>query len=367
MIRRLFLLNGLSIFAVVCNHAGYLGFLAMFWWIDLYRPVVSVPNFDQIGSLSYYVLLVIRQLAVFCVPAFLFTTGFFIAYTARGNQSQLTWKVILRRLVFLLIPYLLWSLVWFAFDFSRGTVYPPIEYIKRLILGEANDTYFYVIALSLLYLLSPLLVPLVKNKWKWALIGSSGLLIFSLGLKYENTFGMSITSPLHFLYSNWFVTLWLLYFVLGVIVSFFQREFTSFILKFKWVLLATTVITALLSLIEADRGFRLLKQDWFGPSTITSSFYVISFILCFLAFQEVKIPLSNFFNLLGHNIYGIYLTHWIVMEVTAWFLLNTAPKVLASEFILQSILILLGVGLPLIFISMMAKTPARRFYRFVFG
>ena len=55
------------------------------------------------------------------------------------------------------------------------------------------------------------------------------------------------------------------------------------------------------------------------------------------------------------------------MEVTAWFLLNTAPKVLASEFILQSILILLGVGLPLILINTMARTPARRFYRFVFG
>ena len=173
MFRRLFLLNGLSIFAVVCNHAGFLGFLAMFWWPNLYRPVASVPNFDLIGTFPYYGLLPILQLAVFCVPSFLFTSGFFLAYAARGNQSLLTWKVVLKRICFLLIPYLIWSLLWFAFDYSRGNVYSLFEYIKRLILGDANDTYFYVIVLCQLYFLSPFIVPLVKNKWKLFLTGSA--------------------------------------------------------------------------------------------------------------------------------------------------------------------------------------------------
>ena len=192
-------------------------------------------------------------------------------------------------------------------------------------------------------------------------------LLISLALKYENTFGVSITSPLRFIISNWFVTLWLLYFVLGVAVSFFQSEFMEFILKYKWVLLVVTVIMGFLSLVEADKGFRILKKDWPGPTTFTSSLYVISFIFCFLAFRNVKIPFSNFFNLLGHNIYGIYLIHWIIMEIVVWFIQNQVPLVLANELILQLLLIILGVGIPLLFINVVSNTSVRQVSRYLFG
>jgi peptidoglycan/LPS O-acetylase OafA/YrhL len=367
MFRRLFLLNGLSIFAVVCNHAGYLGFLAMFWWPNLYRPVAVVPNFDLMGTFPYYALLTIRQLAVFCVPSFLFTSGFFLAYAARGNQSALTWKVVLKRILFLLIPYLIWSLIWFGFDYSRGNTYSLIEYIKRLIVGNANHTYFYVIVLCQLYLFSPIIVPLVKRKWKLFLMASALILLISLALKYENTFRAPITSPLRFIISNWFVTLWLLYFALGVAFSFLQSDFTQLIQKYKWVLLIATIIMGILSIVEADKGFRILKEDWPGPTTFTSSLYVIAFIFSFLAFREFKLPFSNFFNLLGRNIYGIYLIHWIVLEIAVLFIQAQVPFVLASELILQSLLIILGVGVPLLLINLLSRTSARQASRYLFG
>ena len=49
MNRKLFLLNGLAIQAVVANHASGWGITAMFWWAHRYLPVES-PNFDQLGS-----------------------------------------------------------------------------------------------------------------------------------------------------------------------------------------------------------------------------------------------------------------------------------------------------------------------------
>ena len=76
MVRRLPLLNGLAALASVLYHSTSWGFVAMFWWTHRYLAV-SVPNFDQLGSLSYYGLRVIEQLIAFAIAAFLFISGFF--------------------------------------------------------------------------------------------------------------------------------------------------------------------------------------------------------------------------------------------------------------------------------------------------
>ncbi len=367
MLRRLYILNGLGIFGVVCNHAGFIGISALFWTVDRFSKIPIYPTFEQIGSWSYYFLLVMRQLAVFCVPAFLFSTGYFVAYAARGNQSQLTWKVTIRRTVNILIPYMLWSLIWFAFDFWGGSVYTLPEYAKRLILGAANNTYFYVIVVVQLYLLSPFLVPFIKKFWKISLVGATVILLLSLGLRYENTFGVEVVSPIRYLFSLWFISNWLVYFVLGVVVSFHQTEFTRWILKYKWWLLAATVMMGALSILEADLGFRFIKADWIGPHTVSSVFYVTAFVLSFLAFQDFKVPFTKFFTTLGHDIYGIYLTHWIILEITALFLLANAPFVFSNQIILQAILILVGIAIPIAMMKLTLKTPMRRYYRYMFG
>ena len=67
MARRILLLSGLAILAVVLNHAGGFGQIAMFLWADRYRPV-SVPNWDQLGTPVHYALLTIRSVGVFAVP-----------------------------------------------------------------------------------------------------------------------------------------------------------------------------------------------------------------------------------------------------------------------------------------------------------
>lgn len=112
MTKRLFLLNGLAILAVVCSHATGWGSIAMSPWADRYRLVVG-PDYDQTGTLPYYMLLAMKCLMPFSVPAFLFVSGFFVAYAARGSQSALSWKMVIVRLRNLLVPYLIWSVVIF--------------------------------------------------------------------------------------------------------------------------------------------------------------------------------------------------------------------------------------------------------------
>ena len=95
MVRRLYLLTGIAIFAVVLNHAAGWGFTSMFWWVNRYSSLTP-PNYDQVGSLSYYFLVVLKQITTFSVPAFLFVSGFFVTYAYKGVDHQS--KFILKRL-----------------------------------------------------------------------------------------------------------------------------------------------------------------------------------------------------------------------------------------------------------------------------
>ena len=87
MAKRLLLLNGLCILGVIFSHAALWVWVAMFWWTDRYRPVV-IPNYEALGSVSYYGVVVLQKLGVFAVPSFLFASGFFVAYAYRGKSGR---------------------------------------------------------------------------------------------------------------------------------------------------------------------------------------------------------------------------------------------------------------------------------------
>ncbi|HIP73435.1 MAG TPA: hypothetical protein EYH05_18815, partial [Anaerolineae bacterium] len=97
-------LNGIAILFVIFFHAAGWGFTAMFAWTPRYLPV-SAPVYDQVGSLSYYWLRLVEQIVVVAIPAFLFVSGYFMAFSA-GRRDNVTWKQIGGRVKMLLFPYI---------------------------------------------------------------------------------------------------------------------------------------------------------------------------------------------------------------------------------------------------------------------
>jgi fucose 4-O-acetylase-like acetyltransferase len=103
MVRRLLYPNGLAILFVVLFHTTSWGMTAMFAWTPRYLPV-SEPVFDQTGSLPYYWVRFVEQVVVVAVPALLFVSGYFVAFTT-GQRDNLAWSQIWGRIKKLLIPY----------------------------------------------------------------------------------------------------------------------------------------------------------------------------------------------------------------------------------------------------------------------
>jgi probable poly-beta-1,6-N-acetyl-D-glucosamine export protein len=367
MMRRLLILNGLAIIAVVCNHASGWGLTAMFWWVNLYRPVSS-PNFSQYGSLPHLCLIAVKQLTLFSVPAFLFTSGYFVAYAVRGEQNQLSWKMVRIRISKLMVPYLIWSILIFIGDFLIHQVYSFKEYIWMLLSGGADIAYYYVIALVLLFLLSPLIVPLVKTRWIETLLISFIIQFGIIGLK--NVIILGYKAPSWFqsiLISDLFPGRYILYFTLGMVMCLQFQTIKRLLMDYKIIILISTFIMGSFAIISSEEFQTLLNGSLFGLNLIFSSLYALLFISGFLTFENVSFPLSKQLMEIGSKSFGIYLIHGEVLKFISKVIYHTLPFIFTHQLLYQVILISLSIILPIGMMKLIIKSPVRWSYNYLFG
>jgi probable poly-beta-1,6-N-acetyl-D-glucosamine export protein len=369
MSRRLLLLNGLAILAVVCNHAAGWGYTAMFWWTDRYQNV-AVPNFDQMGSAAYYALLLVKQLTVFSVPAFLFVSGFFIVYAARGNRGTLSWGMIGRRLITLLVPYVVWSITIFVLDAVDGQRYAIWEYAYRLATGGVIGPYYYVPLLCQFFVLAPWIIKLAKTRPRVLLITTAlvQMALFAVSYLVIYTPTQSIGLAIARVTPDWLCLHWGFYFSIGVIYSLNIKQCKAWLNRTRWILLAVLNILAVAAVGESQLLNRSLPNGWQGQTGILMpALYALVFVLCFITFDNVEIPAGNQLCQLGTHSFGIYLVHPKLIEYVARVIYHVAPMLLAHQIIFILLLIVSGIGIPLITMELAARSKAHRFYRYVFG
>ena len=369
MAKRLLILNGLAICGVVLNHASSWGFIAMFWWTDRYLPV-AVPNFDQIGGLSYYVLRLVEQLIAFSVPSFLFVSGFFIAFVAAKSPLAERWKIAWKRILALLIPYLIWSLLTILGDTLLGAKIAPMNLLKMLVFGRAREPYYFIPLLIQLYLLSPLILAMAKKNWKILLAGAFLIQMFVQCLRYLELLGLesaALDMLIRFTPSWLFVTK-VFWFVFGVVVYLHLQQFVPWLDRYKRILLVAWVAFLFIGMVEWEALLRLSGEEWIAYSdTALDTLYACAFILCFLAFSKLAIPFAKELGKVGGKSYGIYLMHTLFIEYTARLIYNLTPGVLAFPLILVAVLTVFGLGFPLALMAVTERTPLRRWYGYLYG
>jgi len=337
----------------------------MFWWTDRYRPV-PVPNFDQLGSPTYHVMLAIRQLSVFAVPAFLFISGFFLAYAARGNHSSLNWKVVRVRITNLLVPYIIWSVFIFIGDSLQGIFHAPTEYLLRLVIGKADGPYFFVPLLCQFYLLSPLIVRLARAKGWWLLLVSALVQLGALSLKYLDVFDTQVLGVGSF--PSWAFPTFAFFFPLGVVCGFHVEQLNRRLNRLGKILPVAVLVLGSLIILEPEIMYRITGNRWgYSLPTIVSVPYSIAAILWFLQFAKLAPSFSKPLYQLAKRSYGIYLLHSKVLEIVARVTRQIAPRILANPLLFSSLIFIFGLGIPLMLMSIVSRSPARKFYHYLFG
>jgi len=355
--RRLLQLNGLAALMVPLHHATAFGLQAMFLWTDRYRPV-PVPNYDQLGSPTYYILMATRHLDAFAIPAFLFVSGHFVAFLTRGREPR--WKMFIPRIRTVLIPWVIWTAVRFIL-------------LQRLpgTIGEVLDTYYFVVLLIQYYLLSVWLVPLAKKHWKAVLFTA---LLIQLAWEfpwYLKTIGVS-SAELEFLRNattRWLAPARIFYFSLGVVAGLHVGALKRWLARAKWVLGGAVVLFAVLSFVEYEFLRRIAGQEWIGPNNpgFARVVYASIFSLWFLAFDKLPSGLAKVLAELGSRSLGIYFMNVPVAYIFAVLMYRFTPWALGFQPIYQIVLIVTGLGIPLMLMSAVKNHRTRRMYRYLFG
>lgn len=340
----------------------------MFWWSDRYLPTGMVV--DQYESWRFFTVGLINQFVFFAVFAFLFISGFFIPIATDRTQKTISWRLVLQRIKFLLIPYLLWTVVLLVLNLVQGKSYTPWEIVRIFLMGGVSPPYYYVILIAQLYLLSPFIVPLARNRWK-PLLAVTGLLqIITLVAYYAAIFNISwgALEPVSIVLRYWHLIGYAFWFALGMVIGFHLQEIRSSLYNRRWFFLAAMLVSFVVGFLEWSAIRQLSGREWTSPQvTLFNRLFVLFLLLCFIAFDNFPIPFSSLFSKLGPKSYGIYLVHAIPMEMTARLVYHIAPALLAYQIIFIPLLLVASIGVTIVLMSLVDRSFFRPYHKYIFG
>jgi len=360
------LLRGLAILAVVLYHCAAVGHTAMFFWAHRFRQVES-PNFDQFGSLPYYVLLATQRLAWFAVPAFLFIAGFSMAYATSGKRIGASLPIIRARIGLLIWPYLIWSLAIFLRNgILLGTIDSPGGYVQRLVFGRAEPLYYFIPLLIQFYLMSPFITRWAKTKPALLLAVAAAI---QLGMNILLYLPWEPLGKFGYAGYSWGFWHWAFFFPLGSVCFVHYRRAKALLARFRWVLLAAAGVTLVVSTWEVVALFSTNPSfDWAHHTIrIPSVLYALTFILAFLAFDNVRVPFASGLGWLGTRSYAVYLLHFPAVQAMAKCVYRFAPQLLGNQGLYQPLLFIAGLGFPLLLMTVVARSPLRKYHQYLFG
>lgn len=369
MVRRLLYLNGIAIIAVVLFHAAGMGFVAMFSWSHRYLPE-AIPAATQIGTLPYYGLRFVEQTTSFAISFFLFVSGFFAAVQA-GRSGNMRWNAIQSRIRNLLIPYLFWSAVVIFLNILEGERQGVVKLISNLLTGQTNEVLYFVPLLIQFYLLAPIFIRLARWNWKVLLVVTMIIQAVVIALPYPIYFGIDAawSRQLAALVPKWLFVTRIFWFPLGIVAGFHIEALMKRIQKVRVGLLAGAALLIPLAMIQWEFFFKQSGMAWLPQrDTFLDFLYNILLLFGLLGLETKVLPAFSRVSDVGLKSYGVYLTHAIFIQFTARIIYRFVPELLGYQILLQPILILVGLGGPLLIMYVADYLPAvRKSYSYIFG
>lgn len=148
--------------------------------LDIYRGILiaavvtihatSMALIDARHSLLFYPFLFLNVFSSYAVPVFIFVSGFvlFYNYVDRPLRGKHMFVFFRKRLMFIVLPYVLFSLLYYVTLVTRGLM--PLNDLPLVLLtGKAYTHLYYVIIIMQFYLAFPLLLWGVQRLRQWIL------------------------------------------------------------------------------------------------------------------------------------------------------------------------------------------------------
>ncbi len=368
MTRKLLLLNGIAIILAVYHHSIYWAVTAINFWGHRFVSNAT-PELLANPNLFSLFLRTTDQIAGVAVPAFLFVSGFFYGFSLNNQTIQQSYRFIQKRIVYLLIPYIIWSTIIVIFRVLEGGSYSLSQLVRVYLLGEADGPFYYVPLIIQLIIISPLLFRAIK-KYPIAIIMLSFLLqSLSTITWYFKILRVTPTQEFEFLniFKSSYIFSHLLWFVIGMVLFVQREKIIKFFEKYRWWLLFLLLIFLFLGQIEFQALSNISGNNWINvQSSIIVKLFYSFLILSYVIFPK-KIFDSSKIEFIGTKSYGIYLSHIIIIEICARLIYHVLPFILGQTIIFLGILVTSGIAIPLAMMFISKKLPLKQVYSYAWG
>lgn len=247
---------------------------------------------------------------IYCRPFFNFAVGLFLFLSGMLSNAN-NWNP-RKRIVKVIIPYLLWTFVYVLFYNYYTPKMLPIIYLERLVAGNASAIMYYIFVYIELILLIPLIDKLAKSKYKYIgfIITPIEIIFMRLiplitGYDINKYINISIIMDISCL--CWFTYFYLGYLLGNNIISI--RSSTK-----KLVCLWVGAI-----ILQMAEGYWYLSMGElnYGTQSKLSSILAgcLSTMIAYKFINSEKTFNMKFLRLLGDCSFGIYFSHLAIMFV----------------------------------------------------
>lgn len=245
---------------------------------------------------------------VFCRPFLNFSVGLFLFMSGMLSNAK-KWNP-KKRIVKVIVPYIIWTLVYVTFAEYEHPENIPILYIKNLITGKSAAMMYYVFVYCELTLLIPIIDKIARSKfryWAFAISPAEIILMRLLPLVLRVELNNYVKMIMSISCLSWFS-----YYYLGYLLgnSIVKLKCSTQRLVFWW-------IVAIVLQIAEGYFYYLMGESNCGTQLKLSAILAGN-LFCVVAFnfiRQERIVHINVLYHLGNASFGIYFSHIAVMRV----------------------------------------------------
>ena len=327
--------------------------------------VITHAGFSALRDRTF-LFVSIDTLQLFCVPAFLILSGFFLT-NKQENQNNPT-QIVKKRLSKIIPPYLFWSVILYTLN-NLGTLkkFDLIALIRDILTGSVMPPYYFIVVIIQCYF------------WWWLLVKLNFLepgKVLGLGLIIQTIFTILfyltalkyISIPLP-LMERWIFS-WILPFSTGLFLGSSYNKIQPIIERRKLQILGATILFFIASVCEYYLISEVNSEGWFPRSffKISSQGYAIFFVLSVLAFSKsIALPskLSGLVKILAAYSFPIYLLDSTVVKYVSlvyYKFIDPVDPLLKLGFLVTGTLLICGA-----IIYLLQKVLPKNYSQYILG
>lgn len=273
-------------------------------------------------SILYTLVFIPWKIAGVACYAFIFLSAFKLFYSHKDSFDYK--KIYLSRLLKILLPYIVFTLIYYFYFLSRNYYsFDFLDLLKYIFDGTLVAPFYYIIILVQFYLLLPVWKIIIKktNPIITIVVSLIVTIIFSL---YLPNILSSIFNNYSFPYNDRLLTSYLFYWIIGCYAGYYYEYFCEIIEKRKISIIAIFSISTLLHLILSY--FTYTQEIYFPYSPFILHLFIIFSILASFVivkkYTDNKEKFGAIISILNESTYYIFLIHCLIISIIDEILTN---------------------------------------------